>query len=449
MPIVRPLQTARTHASHPIDCIGDSFGPSASDTASAVHNETPFEGRLAGRRAAVVVASYYGSDPRVRRAADAMVRAGMVLDVFCLQDPDEQLPQPSSDSVRVYRFPLTRQRTGKLRYFFEYGVFFAWAFWKLSFAHLRRAYDLVHVHNLPDMLVFSSLVPKLMGAKIILDMHDPTPELCRTIFGIPPGHLLVRSAIMLEKLAVRFADVVFTPNVAFKQLFSERTGLPGKIHIIMNSPSEKIFKLPSRAEVPARETGSAPRGFRLMYHGLIAERHGLDLLISAVKSLSKDIPALHLDIYGRPNQYLELIRKLIDVAGIGQQVTYHGYRALEEIAQIIEDIDLGVIPNRGTPFTEINLPTRIFEYLAVGRPVVVPNTRGIRDYFQSNEVLYFTPNDVADLTRVIRWTYENREQTREIVNRGMRVYRQHLWDSQKSQLLGIVGDLIGAAPVRT
>jgi glycosyltransferase involved in cell wall biosynthesis len=99
---------------------------------------------------------------------------------------------------------------------------------------------------------------------------------------------------------------------------------------------------------------------------------------------------------------------------------------------------LGVIPNRRTPFTEVNFPTRIFEYLAMGKPVIVPETRGIRDYFDKTQMLFFNPDDSADLARVIKWVAEHPDETATIVERGREAYRRHLWDEEKIRFLDSV-----------
>ena len=91
----------------------------------------------------------------------------------------------------------------------------------------------------------------------------------------------------------------------------------------MNSPSEEAFAPPaSEAQNGAAppQQSSTTKPFQLMYHGLIAERHGLDLLILAVASLAKEIPEVRLDVYGRPNWYLDHVRKLAEERGIGNNV---------------------------------------------------------------------------------------------------------------------------------
>ena len=71
----------------------------------------------------------------------------------------------------------------------QYFAFIVISFLYLAARSLKRRYDLVHVHNMPDALVFSAMIPKLLGAKLILDLHDPMPQLMQTIFKLPEDSL--------------------------------------------------------------------------------------------------------------------------------------------------------------------------------------------------------------------------------------------------------------------
>src|SRR5439155_24815829 len=77
------------------------------------------------------------------------------------------------------------------------------------------------------------------------------------------------------------------------------------------------------------------------------------------------------------------------------------------------DCDVGIIPNRRSIFTEINFPTRIFEYLARGKPVIAPLTTGIGDYFSKDELVVFNP----------RREGRSEEHTSELQSRGHLVCR--------------------------
>jgi glycosyltransferase involved in cell wall biosynthesis len=104
------------------------------------------------------------------------------------------------------------------------------------------------------------------------------------------------------------------------------------------------------------------------------------------------------------------------------------------------------VPNRRSVFTEINFPTRIFEYLAMHRPVVAPSTQGIRDYFAPDELIMFTPDDVADLAAKMLWVRENPESAAKIVARGTQVHRAHLWSAEKARFLIDLADVVVANP---
>ena len=152
-----------------------------------------------------------------------------------------------------------------------------------------RRYDLVHVHNMPDFLVFSALVPKLLGARVILDLHDPMPELMMTIYGLNQQSPAVRLLKIVEKLSLGFADAVLTVNEACKKIFSNRSCAPTKVTVVMNSPDPDIFRYRSAPpELSVRRDVSKP--FVIMYHGSLVERHGLDIAIAALGKVRKTIP---------------------------------------------------------------------------------------------------------------------------------------------------------------
>jgi hypothetical protein len=142
-------------------------------------------------RVLMITHSYYLRDPRVRREAEALAEAGYTVDVICLRDQGEPY-RSEVNGVRIYRVPLRRCRGGFLRYLFEYLAFFVLSGLLLSALQLRRRYRLVHVHNMPNFLVFATLLPRLFGAKVILDMHDPMPELFQLQFKLAPRHWIVR-----------------------------------------------------------------------------------------------------------------------------------------------------------------------------------------------------------------------------------------------------------------
>ncbi len=401
----------------------------------------PLHRPLAGKRAAVLLYSYYPSDPRPRRAAEALAAAGMEVDLICLRGGNAERARETVAGVRVIRLPLQKQRNSKFTYLRKYAIFLVACFGLLGARSLRRRYDLVHVHNMPDVLVLSALFPKLRGARVILDLHDPMPELMLSIYNLPSEDRLVRLLKTLERVSVDFADLVLTPNEAFRALFISRGCAPEKIQIVMNSPQEDIFNAASFTAVSeAGPNGSKP--FKLMYHGLIAERHGLDTALQAAALLKATIPSIEFHIFGHRTSYMEWIDQLVEELGLQANVHYHGHQPQNNIARAIVESDLGLIPNRRNPFTEINMPTRIFEYVAMGKPVVVPNTKGIRDYFADDSALFFEPGDPHSLAAVIEQVCRDPQKVAAVVAKGRGIYELHRWEIQKTHFLEMVSSLL-------
>jgi glycosyltransferase involved in cell wall biosynthesis len=416
--------------------------PSASARANEGSERTAPFGKIAslrGKKVAVLLYSYYPSDPRPRRAAEAMIGAGMELDLLCLSETERESRNELVGGVHVTRLPMRHLRGSKWAYFWQYGRFFLSAFWFLFRNGMRKKYDIVHVHNMPDFLVFAALVPKLRGARVILDLHDPMPELMESIYKLPANDWKVHFLCLLERWSIGFSDLALTPNVTFKNLFVSRSCLPEKIHVVMNSPQQEIFG-PERYP-PGKYPVNVAAEFRVMHHGSIVHRHGVDLLVEAVAQLRPKIPGIQLHIYGTSTSFLKAILALAGRLGIADIVFYHGAKTQVEIAEAILSCHVGVVPNRRSAFIEINFPTRIFEYLAMLRPVIVPDTRGIRDYFDPKQILFFETNNVDDLGARIHWVWSHPTETAEAVRAGNEIYQKHLWQNQKNDFLGIVSTL--------
>jgi glycosyltransferase involved in cell wall biosynthesis len=400
---------------------------------------------LRGRRAAVLLFSYYPSDPRPRRAAEALVNEGMYVEVFCLKGDKDERARETFKGVHIRRLPLRRRRGGRLAYFVQYAAFILGAFFFLALRSLRGRFALVHVHNMPDVLVFSALVPKALGAKVILDLHDPMPELMMTIFGLGPTSVAVRVLKRLEQWSTAFADLVLTVNIACKKIFASRSCPPAKIQVIMNSPDEDIFAFRPAVASPTDEL----RPFVIMYHGSIVERNGLDVAVAALGTVRCAVPGAELRIYGDSTPFLEQVMETVRRDGLQNVVRCFGGKSLEEIREAIDDCDVGIIPNRRTMFTEINTPTRIFEYLARGKPVITGRARGVQDYFADDALFFFDLGDAEDLARRIAYVFGHPEDMERVVKRGQEIYLAHRWSEERHSLIGRAAGLLCAPAYRS
>src|SRR5262249_5874692 len=195
---------------------------------------------------AMVSYSFYDGDNRVMRYAEALAARGDNVDVISLVRPDQSRCE-NVRGVNVLRVQgrLINER-GKWDYFWRIFAFFCRAIALLTRKHWKNRYDVIHIHSVPDLLVFTALVPKLTGARIILDIHDILPEFYASKFHVSHRSLTFKVLLWVEKLCARFADHVVLSNDIWLKKFSRRSADSSKCSTILNFPDPKIFRRQGR-----------------------------------------------------------------------------------------------------------------------------------------------------------------------------------------------------------
>ena len=399
--------------------------------------------KLAGKRVAMVTYSSYPEDPRPRRAIDALVGEGMKVDLICLGagEGGNQKQKGSVGGVNVLRIPIKHRRGGKITYIYQYGSFIFLSTLIFALRTFQQRYDLVYVHNMPDILVISALIPKLLGARVVLDLHDPMPELMTTIFGLDKKSANVRLIRRMEKWSIARANLVVTVNLACKKIFSARSCNAEKIAVVMNAPDPKIFPFRPAVESTKVET-RGDRPFVFMYHGSMVQRNGLDLAVEALGLVHRKMPNCQLRVFGRSTPFLERVMETVRAKGLQNTVQFLGSRRQEDLVSEIEGCDVGVIPNQRNLFTDINTPTRIFEYLAVGKSVIAPSTSGIQDYFNNESLIFFEAGNAEDLADKMVFAYSQHEKLADIARSGQEIYQMHTWEQERTTLLDRVSGIL-------
>ncbi len=383
----------------------------------------------------MVVHAYYPLDEtRVEREAHALVAAGFEVDVLCLQN-EKELAEETVDGVNVYRLPVRRHKgQGLAVQMLEYLSFFVLVFLKLLKLHPRRGYGTIQVHNLPDFLVFSTFVQKLSGVRIILDLHDLMPEFFAGSYDRSMDSLPVRMLKLQEWLSCRYADCVITVTETWRQTLIER-GVPAeKAFVVMNLADERIFGQGVSVNHPANRRN----GFRMIYHGTIAQRYGLDLLVEALDTVKSEIPDIHLTLHGG-GEFRDELMRMVEERNL-QKYVYFSVNKLptNELPKLIQGADVGVVPYRYDIFTDGILPTKLMEYAAVGIPVIASRTSAITDYFDPQMVQLFSPGDVRELANSIMLLHNDRNLLLQYKQNIEKFNERYNWKTVAAQYVQIV-----------
>jgi glycosyltransferase involved in cell wall biosynthesis len=284
--------------------------------------------------------------------------------------------------------------------------------------------DVLHAHNLPDFLVFAGLVPRVMGRKVVLDVHDSVPETFATKFS--QASFLWRLLCLEERLSALVAHRVICVNHPQRDTLVAR-GIPrSKTLVSMNAPDPRIFKTPS-----SRRSTTKPDGtFNLVYHGTMSERLGVDLVIGAVAQLRHRVPHLRLHLWGGGDD-LERFQGLVGMLGVGDRVFFNpqGF-ALHELPQHLGSMDVGVVGNRRSIAGELMLPVKLLEYVSLGIPAIVPRLRTIQYYFAEDMVRYYEPESVESLAEAILEVHSKPDLICQQTVRARAFIEQYGWERQ-------------------
>lgn len=380
----------------------------------------------------VCIVRHYSYDLLVRREAETLLNAGYDVDVICL--PSKSGSNDSIiNNVQMHYIPLARKKGSMFRYLYDYLAFCLLVAWTLTRLHLKRPFAAIQVNNMPDFLVFATLIPRLLGVKITMVMYEPTPELWATKYNAPQ---LIKLLKLVQKLALRYAHAVLAVTEQMKQTFIGRGCPAGKISVILNAPEDRFLKgdVPVRAEKNAR--------FTLICHGAIEERYGHDTMLQAIARVRHEIPGVRLRILGR-GSYLETFLSQIAEMGLEEHAHYLGFVPLEEMIAELTNADAGIIAQKSSPYSNLVHTGKMYDYFTFGLPVLASRLGAVEAYFDDDSICFFEPGDAESLARGILELYQNPARRQILVKNSQELYRQYKWAQQKKIYLSVYHTLIG------
>ena len=369
-----------------------------------------------------------------------MARRGIGVDIICLRR-DREKRRDRLANANVYRAIKGGNKESLLQYLWLSTKFMIVVFFLIQKLDWKRRYKLLHIHNLPDHLVFVGVLQKLLGKPIILDLHDLTVELFGSKWNGNQARVLGPTVKLVEKLSCGFANQLITTSSGFRQRLIERGIREEKINLILNSADERIFSNHRHRLQRRIESGA-----RLLYHGTVAKRFGLELAIEAVARLQDRIPDTILYVYGKYDpSYRADLEEQVERLGLSNLVFFGEYLALEEVSEIIRNSDIGIVPYHRDPFMNLALSTKTFEYVVMQLPVVASRLSSLKSIFDESSVMYFEPGSVGDLSNKIAKICLCPNLRKRQVNRATCAYQRVSWPIMQDRYLRLIEGQINGA----
>ncbi len=382
------------------------------------------------KKICMVAYTNYLSDARPRREAETLARRGDHVDFIALAD-ESSVRRETVNGVHLLRLKQRRYRGNSgLSYAFAYLRFLIAASLKVARLHLRERYDVIYVHTMPDLLVLAGLLPKIFGARVVLNIHDMMPELYMSKFGISEKHWLIRLLALQEQWSIRLADRVICVHHPHRDVLCRR-----------GAPSEKITVLPNVPDpclMPSIGKARSADAFRIVYHGTIARRLGLDLAVRAFEKISESCSDARLEIFGTGDAARDLEAQIAASPARGKIHFSNRMFRVESVAQMVQGASVGIVPNRRDAATEYMLPVKLLEYVHLGIPVIAPRLLAVEYYFAEDQVAYYGPGDVDELSACLLRLYQDPAEREALARRSAVFASMFSWKSFQGDLFKVV-----------
>jgi glycosyltransferase involved in cell wall biosynthesis len=381
-----------------------------------------------------VVYAFYETDTRVRMYAEALSERGDHVDVISLRK-EGQARYEIVEGVHVNRIqPRVINERNKATYLLRLIKFFvkSSAFLAKTTLNGNGRYDLIHIHSVPDFEVFAALIPKLAGSKIILDIHDIMPEFYASKFDVSADSLIFKSLVLTERASTAFANYVIIANHLWERTLTERSVKKEKCSAFLNYPMPAFF----HPYPKNRKDGKVV----LVYPGSLNWHQGVDIAIRAFDRIKTKAPEAEFHIYGN-GPAVDYLRQSITERNLNDRVFIRDFLPLDKIVPLMASADIGVVPKRADSFGDQAFSTKVFEFMALGVPVIVSRTQIDSFYFDDSVVKFFSSKDEESLAGAMLELIKNRH-LRTTLSRNAAAFIQcHSWSCKKKDYLRLVDEI--------
>ncbi len=387
----------------------------------------------AGRPRVCIVRETDHYEPFVRREANALVDAGFAVEVLCMRAPGSPRHQVV-DGVRITGLPVRRHRESKLGYVREYGSFFLLATATVGLRHLRRRYAVVQANSMPDALPFTAAVPKLLGARVVAYMQEPTPELMETLHG--PGRM-VRILEWIEQAALRYSDHAITVTPELRERYIERGADGDRITVILNGAAAELER---EGWTPSADP--APAGFTVLCHGAIEDRYGQDTIVGAAQILRDELPDVRFVITGRGSTEAELAASIVRL-GLGDIVRFEGWVTKQRLNDLLHQASAGIVAQKASPYSHLVHTNKMMDYWMFGLPVIASRLEATATMYGDDTLEFYEPGSPESLAAAVRRLRGDAERCADLARNGRNAHERNGWATQRDAYVEVFRRVLG------
>ncbi len=256
---------------------------------------------------------------------------------------------------------------------------------------------------------------KKLAVPIVLDLHGIWPEELLAAAAIQQGSKVWKDLQDLMKHIISEVDLTVCLSDAMEEYVLTNYGVP----------NGKIAVVPPGGRVLPSEFANKTNPPKVVYAGIVSYRKHVDLFVRSMPYVKRDKDVEFFitkkgDLLG-PIQRLALNLKV--------NPNYFWFRDLGETLRFMQSCHVGILPSTNDTSSKISMPSKLFDYLSVGLPVVANEVGGWTDIIKENNVGKVTMDDPEDFARGISGLLDDPKEMAKTALKGMELIRNtYNWD---------------------
>ncbi len=385
----------------------------------------------------MVLEGEFPPDNRVEKEAVSLIKAGHEVHIACYSKKKEFVSREMYKGIVIHRKYLNS-------FLYKAGAAililpFYFSFWKNFIDEIfqREAFEAIHVHDLP--LAKTGYYFKVRyGALLVCDQHEFYSNwIVQTAhYNTKLGKIIkaLSNWDSYEKKYLQKADVVVTVEEPLRKNYIEKTHLPPeKIFCIPNTPLRGLFNM---KQINPEIVDKYKDSFVLLYIGGLDVLRGIEVAIKALPQLIPEIPEIRLVLVGKKSRYYDL-EKIALEENVSDFVEFTGFQSVNLLPSFIEASSVCFF----TPLTnrdEIHktIATKIYQYIAMEKPVIVSNARMQEEFVRNHEVGFvIRDGDAGEFANRILEIYKNKELYRSLCENASRTSDLYTWEATIKPLI--------------
>jgi glycosyltransferase involved in cell wall biosynthesis len=408
----------------------------------------------------MVLRKQFPPDIRVEKESRALHNAGHEVTLLCranLDDPTApQYEQVEDITVRrLQPKPAPERWSDTLRYLATY----VHPRWKRAIEEVvDDGVDVVHVHDL-DLVSTADYAVGDRSVPVIADLHENYPEAVRqwrrmySLSDILSSPILLSKRLALstnrlkrlERRCVKRADHVLTVIDEGRNHYLRDCGaLPDDVSVVSNTVDLDSFITDGNPDsIPQPWEDDA---FVLGYVGAYGPHRGLESVIRALPSITDHIPNVHFLVAGAPGvpEYENQLRGVAEQHGVAHRLTLTGWVDFDRFADYMTASDICLVPHVSTPHTETTIPHKVFQYMAVGQPILATDVAPLQRIIEDTDAgIVAGAGEPEDIARAVRELYNDPRLAETLGQNGRCAVESHYnWSRDAAWLQDIYASVV-------